>query len=159
MYAVGFETLQNVPSMFVFLGNFHSYSCSTISTNTKTVQDDFTNLGLLLSKHKRILVSYELLPVHRISALDGVQLSQNTMCQLIYTLLWRKCHMRFAYSSSIVMNALKLELSKLWRSLSTGTGLIRSTLNQSAADVREICSLVSTHLLYKNYPCPQHSPD
>ncbi|BDA47706.1 DNA polymerase epsilon subunit 2 [Coccomyxa sp. Obi] len=50
----GFEGLERVPSMFVLLGNFQSFSCNAASTNYSAVKDNFAALAELISSFPRI---------------------------------------------------------------------------------------------------------
>jgi len=52
----GYETLETVPSLFVLMGNFHSYNCTATSTDYAAVRNNFASLALLLTRHTRIVV-------------------------------------------------------------------------------------------------------
>lgn len=54
-YAV-YEEQEELPSIFVLMGNFHSFPCTTATTNYAALRDDFSALGTVLSKHTRIMV-------------------------------------------------------------------------------------------------------
>ena len=51
----GFEGVERVPSMFVLLGNFQSYACSSASTDYAAVGDNFSALASLLAAFPRIM--------------------------------------------------------------------------------------------------------
>ena len=53
----GFEGLERVPSMFVLMGNFQSFACSSASTDYAAIRDNFGALAALLASFPRIAVS------------------------------------------------------------------------------------------------------
>ena len=53
----GFESLEQLPSLFVLMGNFHSFSCTAASTDYAAVKANFASFGMMLSQHERIMVS------------------------------------------------------------------------------------------------------
>ena len=56
MLCAGFEGLERVPSMFVLLGNFQSFSCNAASTDYSAVKDNFAALAEVISSFPRIKV-------------------------------------------------------------------------------------------------------
>ena len=57
LYAVaGFEGLERVPSMFVLMGSFQSFSCNAATTDYAAIKANFTALAQLISEFTRITV-------------------------------------------------------------------------------------------------------
>ena len=52
----GFEGLERVPSMFVLMGNFQSFACSSASTDYAAIKANFGALAALLASFPRIVV-------------------------------------------------------------------------------------------------------
>ncbi|KAK9814165.1 hypothetical protein WJX72_001491 [[Myrmecia] bisecta] len=50
----GYEMMENVPSLFVLMGNFQSYSCASASTDYTAIRENFSSLAAALSQHRRI---------------------------------------------------------------------------------------------------------
>ncbi|KAK9905544.1 hypothetical protein WJX75_001819 [Coccomyxa subellipsoidea] len=50
----GFEGLERVPSMFVLLGNFQSFSCNAASTDYPALKDNFAALAEVIASFPRI---------------------------------------------------------------------------------------------------------
>lgn len=53
----GFESLDRVPSMFVLMGSFQSFSCNAATTDYAGVKANFTALAQLINDFTRIAVS------------------------------------------------------------------------------------------------------
>jgi len=53
----GFESLDRVPSMFVLMGSFQSFSCNAATTDYAGVKANFTALAQLINDFTRISVS------------------------------------------------------------------------------------------------------
>ena len=64
MLGAGFEGLERVPSMFVLLGNFQSFSCNAASTDYPALKDNFAALAEVIASFPRIRVgaAYHPLP-------------------------------------------------------------------------------------------------
>ena len=52
----GFESLERVPSMFVLMGSFQSFSCNAATTDYAGVKANFTALAQLINDFTRISV-------------------------------------------------------------------------------------------------------
>lgn len=55
-HVAGFEGLDRVPSMFVLMGSFQSFSCQAATTDYAAVKANFTALAQLISGFTRIAV-------------------------------------------------------------------------------------------------------
>ena len=56
LHVAGFEGLERVPSMFVLMGSFQSFSCQAATTDYAAVKANFTALAQLISSFTRIAV-------------------------------------------------------------------------------------------------------
>ena len=61
-WPAGFEQLDQVPSMFVLMGSFQSFSCGAATTDYAAVKANFTALAQLITGFTRIAVSLTFLP-------------------------------------------------------------------------------------------------
>lgn len=52
----GFEEMDQVPKMFVLMGDFQSYSCNTASVDHVAIRDNFRQLASLIAKYHRLRV-------------------------------------------------------------------------------------------------------
>ncbi|KAK9841094.1 hypothetical protein WJX84_008604 [Apatococcus fuscideae] len=50
----GFESLEEVPPVFVLLGDFQSFSCARANPDYRTIQENFKALSLVLARHVRL---------------------------------------------------------------------------------------------------------
>ena len=64
MFHAGFESLETVPAVFVFMGNFQSYPATSASTDYDAVKQNFSALAAVLQRHRRLAVSVTLHPAH-----------------------------------------------------------------------------------------------
>ncbi len=54
--SAGFESVEEVPPVFVLLGDFQSFSCARANPDYRTIRENFKALGLVLSRHTRLKV-------------------------------------------------------------------------------------------------------
>lgn len=52
----GFESLETVPAVFVFMGNFQSFSATSASTDYDAIKQNFSALAAVLQRHRRLVV-------------------------------------------------------------------------------------------------------
>ena len=62
VHVAGFEGLERVPSMFVLMGSFQSFSCNAATTDYAAVKANFTALAQLISEFTRITVHAHQMP-------------------------------------------------------------------------------------------------
>ena len=55
--STGFESLETVPAVFVFMGNFQSFSATSASTDYDAIKQNFSALAAVLQRHRRLVVS------------------------------------------------------------------------------------------------------
>ena len=63
-FHAGFESLETVPAVFVFMGNFQSYPATSASTDYDAVKQNFSALAAVLQRHRRLVVSVTPHPAH-----------------------------------------------------------------------------------------------
>eukprot|EP00884_Botryococcus_braunii_P020984 jgi/Botrbrau1/756/Bobra.0181s0015.1 len=69
----GFEDMDAVPSMFVLMGDFQSYSCNTVSTDHNSIRDNFRRLAHLIAQFHRLRDStWVFVPGPRDPGLGGI---------------------------------------------------------------------------------------